>query len=201
MQKFGLLCCMLFIGLGAVRALAQFEPVDENAQAQGANALGQSGSFANVTTTFDGIEVKIKRLIRDPAGDDAVRLIFSVANNADKERRMLFIGPQSTLVDELGNVYFAQQTIGIDHCVSGSKWYADVNWCGRNRAPVLATRLAKGVPVTVAIRYKPGKDYSEELAKMSASVSLRARIAHYADDLSDGKSADIIVNNIPFPGN
>ena len=41
--------------------------------------------------------------------------------------------------------------------------------------------------------------YSEELAEQSQTVSLRSRLGHYADDFNDGKTADIIVNDIPFP--
>jgi hypothetical protein len=64
----------------------------------------------------------------------------------------------------------------------------------------IATRLAPSVPVTVAIKFKAAEGFSEELAKMSKSVSLRSRLGHYGEAAhNDGKTADIIVNNIPFP--
>lgn len=59
--------------------------------------------------------------------------------------------------------------------------------------------LAPSVPVTVAIKFKAAEGFSEELANMSKSVSLRSRLAHYGEGFKDGKTADIIVNDIPFP--
>lgn len=111
---------------------------------------------------------------------------------------MLFLGPISTLIDEFGNVYAAMETVGVEHCAYKRDWHSDVGWCAKKYGAV-ATRLAPKVPVTVAIKFKPADGYSEELAKMSQTVSLRSRLAHYTDDFKDGKTADIIVNNIPFP--
>lgn len=177
---------------------AQFAPSEPPAQGGSNAAFGQQGLFSNVTTSFDGINVQVKKLILDPAGDGSIRLMFLLSNSSDKDRRMLFLGPITTLIDELGNVYTAVKTVGVEWCNQGDKWYTDVQWCGRERGEV-ATRLAPKVPVTVAIIFKPANGYSEELAQQSQTVSLRSRLAHYGDDFKDGKTADIIVNDIPFP--
>ena len=42
-----------------------------------------------------------------------VRLVFQLSNTADKDRRILFTGPRTTLIDELGNVLVA----------AGNRWY------------------------------------------------------------------------------
>ena len=73
-------------------------------------------------------------------------------------------------------------------------------WAGAVGTEALfATRLAPNLPVTVAVKFVPGNGYSKELAELSNTASLRSRIAHYANDLSDGKTADIIINDLPFP--
>ena len=159
---------------------------------------GQAAPFSNVTTSFDGISVNVRRLVADPTADGAVRLIFQLSNTADKDRRILFTGPRTTLIDELGNVLVATETVGIEACLYNRDWYIDMSWCGRNRGAI-ATRLAPNVPVTVAVKFVPGSGYSKELAELSNTASLRSRIAHYANDLSDGKTADIIINDLPFP--
>jgi hypothetical protein len=179
-------------------ASAQFAPSDKSA-APGSNPMtGQQTPFSNITTKFDGIEVQVKRLIKDPTEDGAIRLIFLLSNSSKEDRRMLFLGPHTTLVDELGNVYNAGDTVGVEPCIYSNRWYEDVNWCGRSFGKV-ATRLAPSVPVTVAIKFKAAEGFSEELAKMSKTVSLRSRIGHYGEAFKDGKTADIIVNDIPFP--
>lgn len=159
---------------------------------------GQAAPFSNVTTSFDGISVNVRRLVADPTADGAVRLIFQLSNTADKDRRILFTGPRTTLIDELGNVLVATETVGIEACMNYGDWPTDMGWCGRNRGAI-ATRLAPNVPVTVAVKFVPGSGYSKELAELSNTASLRSRIAHYANDLSDGKTADIIINDLPFP--
>jgi hypothetical protein len=179
-------------------ANAQFASPDKAGDPGSSATVGQRTPFTNVTTKFDGIEVQVKRLIRDPANDGTIRLVFLLANSSDADRRMLFLAPTSTLVDELGNVYEAFDTVGVEACIYRKAWYSDVKWCAKQFGKI-ATRLAPSVPVTVAIKFKPTKGYSEELAKMSKTVSLRSRLAHYDDKLQDGKTADIIVNNIPFP--
>lgn len=195
---------MLSLGAVALFSLvatanAQFTPPDQSQQQSGANpAFGQQAPFSNITTKFDGIEVLVSRLLRDPTSDGAIRLVFQLKNSSDKDRRMLFLGPVATLVDEMGNTYEAIDTVGIEPCIYNHKWYPEVKWCA-DQFGNIATRLAPDVPVTVAIRFKPASGYSEELAKMSNGVSLRARLAHYSDELKEGKTADIIVNNIPFP--
>jgi len=159
---------------------------------------GQAAPFSNVTSTFDGISVNVRRLVADPTADGAVRLIFQLSNTADKDRRILFTGPRTTLIDELGNVLVATETVGVEACMSNRNWEIDMHWCGRVRGDI-ATRLAPNVPVTVAVMFVPGDGYSKELAELSNTASLRSRIAHYANDLSDGKTADIIINDLPFP--
>lgn len=180
-------------------ANAQFAaPPDPAGDASPGGASQQQSAYSNVTTRFDGVEVDIKRLIQDPANDGSVRLVFQLANSSDTDRRMLFTGPKSTLIDELGNTYEAAETVGVAACKNKDKWVPDATWCSRKYGNV-ATRLAPSVPVTVMVKFKPAKGFSEELAKMSRTVSLRARLAHYSDDFKQKKTADIIVNNIPFP--
>ncbi|MCA0871439.1 hypothetical protein LCL97_11425 [Seohaeicola saemankumensis] len=191
------LVAILTATLGSA-ALAQFSGSNESGQQPTTGALGQQNSFSNVTTSFDGIDVQVRRLIEDPAGNGAVRLILLLTSTADKDRRLLFVGPATSLIDELGNVYVANSSVGIEICRYNHDWSPDFDWCRRDQGNI-ATRLASGVPVTVALMFQPNDAYSEELAKLSQTVSLRSRLAHYSDDLSEGKTADIIVNDIPFP--
>ena len=183
------------IGSGA---LAQFSGSNDSGQQPTTGAFGQQDSFSNVTTSFDGIDVQVRRLIEDPAGNGAVRLILLLTSTADKDRRLLFVGPATSLIDELGNVYVANSSVGVEICRYNGQWTDNSDWCRRDQGNI-ATRLAPGVPVTVALTLQPNEAYSEELAKMSQTVSLRSRLAHYSDDLAEGKTADIIVNDIPFP--
>ena len=87
-----LLAAILTATIGS-GALAQFSGSNEGAQRPATGAFGQQDSFSNVTTSFDGIDVQVKRLIKDPAGDGSVTLDFSTVESADKDRRMLFVGP------------------------------------------------------------------------------------------------------------
>lgn len=183
------------IGSGA---FAQFSGSNDSGQQPTTGAFGQQDSFSNVTTSFDGIDVQVRRLIEDPAGNGALRLILLLTSTADKDRRLLFVGPATSLIDELGNVYVANSSVGVEICRYNRKWTDESEWCRQNQGKI-ATRLAPGVPVTVALTLQPNEAYSEELAKMSQTVSLRSRLAHYSDDLAEGKTADIIVNDIPFP--
>lgn len=183
------------IGSGA---FAQFSGSNDSGQQPTTGAFGQQDSFSNVTTSFDGIDVQVRRLIEDPAGNGALRLILLLTSTADKDRRLLFVGPATSLIDELGNVYVANSSVGVEICRYNRQWTDNSDWCRRDQGNI-ATRLAPGVPVTVALTLQPNEAYSEELAKMSQTVSLRSRLAHYSDDLAEGKTADIIVNNIPFP--
>lgn len=113
-------------------ANAQFAPSGKSG-APGSNPMaGQHTPFSNITTKFDGIEVQVKRLIKDPTEDGAIRLVFLLSNSSKVDRRMLFLGPHTTLVDELGNVYNAVNTVGVEPCTYRKKWHADINWCGKS---------------------------------------------------------------------
>lgn len=171
---------------------------DGTAPNAGGAAFGQQDSFSNVTTSFDGIDVNVMRLIEDPAGDGSLRLILRLTSTADDDRRLLFVGPPTSLIDELGNVYMAVDSVGVEICRYNNQWYTGTSWCRSNQGNV-ATRLAPGVPVTVAMRFQPNADFAEDLAALSQTVSLRSRIAHFPNDLSSESEADIIVNGIPKP--
>lgn len=193
----GLLVAILVATLGT-GALAQFSGSNDGGQQPTTGAFGQQDSFSNVTTSFEGIDVQVRRLLEDPAGDGTVRLILLLTNSSDKDRRLHMVAPVTSLIDELGNVYLATQSIGVEPCLYREQWHDNYSWCRTDQGK-FATRLAPGVPVTVALLFRPNENYSEELANLSQTVSLRSRIAYYSDDLSEGNTADIIVNNIPFP--
>ena len=183
--------------LCASAATAQFT-AEQGVTGGNPASAGQQSDFSNVTTSFDGIDVKVKRLIEDPARDGSLRLILLLTSTAKEDRRLLFVGPATSLIDELGNVYIANHSVGVEICDYPNKWSDDYERCA-NRSGNLATRLAPGVPVTVALILSPSEGYSAELAKLSTTVSLRSRLAHYSNDLQNGKTADIIVNDIPIP--
>jgi hypothetical protein len=188
----------------ATAAQAQFQTENagaSSASGAGGGAFAQQDSFSNVTTSFDGIDVNVMRLIKDPAGDDMVRLILQLTSTSNDERRLLFTSPATTLIDELGNVYVGVQSAGVEICgSSGRIWNQDSEGCRiSNSNREKATRLAPGVPVMVSMIFKPTDDFSADLAQMSQTVSLRSRIAYYPDDFSETTTADIIVNNIPSP--
>ena len=178
---------------------AQFSGSNEVGQQPTTGAFGQQDSFSNVTTSFDGIDVQVMRLIKDPAGDGTVRLILRLTSTADEDRRLLFVAPVTTLIDELGNEYRAVDAVGVEICGNNRIWDGELDWCRRFRGEI-ATRIAPAVPVTVAVMFKPSdENYSKELADMSQTVSLRSRIGYFPNDFASATSADIIVNDIPFP--
>lgn len=192
-----LLATILTVTIGS-GALAQFSGGNEGSQQPTTGAFGQQDSFSNVTTSFDGIDVQVMRLIKDPAGDGAVRLILRLTSTADEDRRLLFVAPTTTLIDELGNEYKAVDAVGVEIC-GDRRWDRDLDWCRAYNGEI-ATRIAPAVPVTVALMFRPSdENYSKELADMSQTVSLRSRIGYFPNDFSSATSADIIVNDIPFP--
>jgi hypothetical protein len=185
------LACAVF----ASAASAQFT----SSGGGGGTATNGVSSFQNVTTTFDGISVDLRALVKDPAGGGALRLVLLLTHSSDKERRLLFVGPEASLIDSMGNVYIATEAVGVEACISSRRWRAtDTAWCVENNQ-FPTTRLAPGVPVTVALTLQPTEGFSQELADMSTSVSLRLRIAHYSEDLSSHATADIVINDIPTP--
>ena len=166
--------------------------------AGGGGAFVQEDSFTNVTTSFDGIDVNVMRLIADPAGGGSLRLVLRLTSTASEDRRLLFVGPPTSLIDELGNVYMGVDAVGVEICRYRDQWYTGTDWCRENNGNI-ATRLAPGVPVTVAMRFQPTADFAQELADLSETVSLRSRIAYFPNDLSANDEADIVINGIPTP--
>lgn len=159
---------------------------------------GAPTATAALSLSVDSMDIKVLRIVKDPSAEGAVRLITRVSNTADKDRRILFVGPQASLIDDLGNVLAAVDTVGIEHCSYQRKWYPELGWCAGQYKDI-ATKLTPGLAVTVAFIFQPSSPYAKDLADLSQSYSLRARVAHYSDDMTEPKSADIIINDVPLP--
>ncbi len=185
---------LLAIALMALSPGAQAQVVP----ADGLTDNGRVAPFSDMTMSVDEIDVNVRMLVADPDTEGVLRLVLQLTNTADRDRRILFTGPRTTLIDDFGNVLRATSTVGVESCIRNRRWENSIGWCGSQRGNI-ATRLAPNIPVTVAIRFAPGDSYSRDLAAHSTTASLRSRIAHYANDLSDGKTADIIINDLPFP--
>lgn len=179
---------------GLTTAGGAFAQIASGASASGAVATSEPGAAA----AFDGLDVQILRLIRDPNVENGFRLVMRVTNTAKEERRLLFVRPAASLTDDMGNVYLAADSSGVLICASRANWDIDLNACRQNRGEA-ATRLAQGVPVTVSARFAPGEGFAKDLAEISSNVSLRARVGSIANDFKTATSIDIVVNDIPLP--
>ena len=198
----------------ATTAFAQF--VENGGQAGSADtaAFGQANAFSNVTTTFDGIEFQLQRLIRDPKDKANLRAVGQLVNTGDSDRWIFFIGPAPRLVDELGNLYYTARNSenrlivsGVSPCLNSGYWTNEVIEC-RDRDNS-ATRLAPKVAITIIMGFEPSTDsvFDASLASIATSTNLSLRFALSAIDMdtlreensTDSYRAAIAVHEVTIP--
>ena len=193
-------------------ANAQF--VDNGGQAGSVDtsAFGQAAEFSNVTTTFDGVELQILRLIRDPKDKSKLRLIGQIVNgNPDNRWIQLFV-PFPNLTDEMGNEYFVDMWTGVDACRSGPKekyyWRDDLRYdCPGDG---VLTLLAQNLPVTISISFVPSDSgtFDAELASIATTLNASLSFVVATGDLTQMVNVDrdtylstyqVVVPQIPVP--
>ena len=167
---------------------AQF--VDNGGQAGSADtsAFGQSTQFANITTNFDGVDLQVQRLIRDPKDKSTLRLIGQIVNtNSDSRWIQLFL-PFPKLTDELGNEYMVQMWTGVDACRDNKKedyrWRDDIrNDCPGDGA---STLLAPSLPVTFSISFVPSDSgtFDSDLASIAKYLNVSLSLILATGDLT-----------------
>lgn len=161
------------------------------------------GGFQNQSDTtiseFDGITVKVVRMVKDPNTEGAFRLILSVTENTDEERLVALVTPVTVMIDEMGNVYQAVGSNGIAICSYKKIWDADTEYCGRY-AQTDTTRLTPNLPTTLVLYMAPAElNFSKELADLATVASLQSRFGYYPIDFKSLNHADIVINNIQIP--
>lgn len=188
------------VGMAGQPALAQFIPEGGSEAAGGSSAsAGIKQQSDNVVTDFDGLVIKVNRLIMDPATEGSFRLILAVTDTSDQPRRIAFIQPAAVLLDDVGNSYTATAVSGLHICAHSKAWDLDLNNCvGYGKDDT--TKLTPNLPTPVVLTFVPSSNgYSKELADIAAAVSLRARLAYYSVDFKTRNYADIVINGIQLP--
>lgn len=152
-------------------------------------------------TDFDGITVQVQNIIADPTTDGGLRLIAKITDHTDEARRIAFIQPPATLVDEYGNIYVAVASTGINICGRVQLWDVDVDNCAYyQKAKDDPVRMKTDLPVNAVITFLPSPNaYAKELADLAETGNLQARVAYYADDLTNGAYTDVVINGLALP--
>ena len=150
-------------------------------------------------TNFDGLDIKVTRLIKDPSTEGGFRLIMTIIDTGDAPRRLAFIQPAATLTDDLGNTFNTTAITGVAICTHRNPWDVDLNGCRQYQAAD-TVRMTKDLPTPVVMTVQPSdQGYSKELAELATVATLQARLAYYSDDFSTSNYADIVINGIEIP--
>lgn len=210
--------------VAATTAFAQFKDNGGKAGTADTSAVGQAAEFANVTTTFDGVEFRLLRLIRDPKDKAKLRIVGQLVNTGDSDRWIFFIAPYPRLVDELGNVYALSRSddqqsdiiAGVAPCINRYNWTNDAAYCVMDRDSS-STRLGSNAPVNIMVGFEPMTDgrYDASLASMATFANLSLHFAMTAktaldinglqndQDYNAARAAmsvnDIEISQIPMP--
>lgn len=193
--------CVFYAPVGR----AQF--VDNGGQSGNADTttFGQSGSFENITTSFNGIEFRLLRLIKEPNEKNRFRMVAELENTVEDERELLYLRPYPSLVDELGNTFELESFTGIGAC-SGtgdpfgpSYWRDKASGCDDQRER--ATRAALNVPIITSIRFGPNEKagFSKELADLATYATLKLHFLVGSSEFGELTEHEIVVPRIPLP--
>ena len=185
--------------LTAAAAQAQFVDNGGSAGTADTTALGQPTVFENATTTFDGVEFRLLRLIRDPSETNAYRMIAEIANTGSDEKEILFLAPLPELLDELGNAYGADMRTGIEACRNGSQWSNWPGHCDNGSNAANFSRLSPGVPLTTMLRFVPGDLFEAELADLATKARLRLHFVVAEPGLETMNAHEVVIANVPLP--
>ena len=208
--------------LVATSAFGQFVENGGQAGSADTSAFGQATEFSNVTTTFDGIELQVLRLIREPSDAGKLRLVgqFVGTNSERRWIQMYDRGPR--LIDDLGNTYIITSWSGIDACRDGAiedyDWWNKLEDCAGPQVNTRRTNndgasalIAQDVPVAFSMIFAPidpsAGMFDAELAKLATSVTASFSFIVSAKDFSelekevgDGLAAHkVVVPSIPVP--
>ncbi|MCZ8017193.1 MAG: hypothetical protein O9274_15930 [Limnobacter sp.] len=199
-----LICFAACTVVSATAALGQFVESGSQTGSGSPLGLGQSGPLSNATTTFDGIDFRVQRIIRDPKDLSKLRIVAEILNSGQDDRWAYLFRPAPNLIDELGNVYVTEKVAGINACFRSlhSDWVDEVFRCGSKGGFI---RLAPNVPVAVMIAFTPaGEDgYDSELAKLATFASASLNFVVSTNDTSvqseDEFRASVNLHNVTVP--
>ena len=190
----------------AVLSLIATPALGQVVSGEGENGAGGDGTAVssvmdqsvNVVDTFGGIRIQLVRLLQIPS-QDSLRLILRVTETKTSKRskrRVAFVEPVATLIDDVGNTYFASGVQGIGVCKQYENWMK-AEFCDRhqNTDP---TSLTPFLPVRVLVVFKPRKEFfSSELANLATMATFSARIGIY--EANEHGYTDVIINNVELP--
>ena len=209
--------------LTATAASGQFVDNGREAGSADTSAFGQASEFSNVTTTFDGIELQVLRLIREPSDAGKFRLVGQFVSSNSDSRWILMYAKGPRLVDDLGNEYWITSWSGIDACREDEKedfkWWRDLADCAgtpsRTRASNndgRSTLVAQDVPANFSMLFAPIDDpaqgvFDPDLSKLATSVtasfSFVVALKNFDDlekEVNEGMTTyQVVVPSIPVP--
>lgn len=181
-------------------ATAQMASNGGTTQPADTNAFGQSASFSNATTTFDGITLNLTRLITDPTEGNMYRMVGTLQKSEESEAEILLFTPKPVLLDELGNALEISAITGVAACRHTRDWHTKQRDCGYPENAQTASKLAPNVPVPFSIGFKPSEtSYNEELAALSNTVTARLHFIYSLDGFKSLQVAEVVIPNIPLP--
>ena len=189
----------------AVLSLIATPALGQVVSGEGENGAGGDGTAvsgvkdqpANVVHTFGGIRFQVVRLLQVPS-QDSLRLILRVTEaktSKQSKRRVAFVAPVATLIDDVGNTYFASAVQGIGVCKFGERWQNARHCDDRDTQP---TSLTPSLAVRVLVVFKPWEEFfSSELANLATTAMFSARIGIYEGN--EHGYTDVIINNVELP--
>ena len=198
--------------LVATAASGQFVENGGQAGSADTSAFGQASEFSNVTTQFDGVELQLQRLIRDPKDKSRLKMIGRLVNTGTEDRWIFLFFPPPKLIDELGNEYAAESWTGVDACRDASKrdggWFDELGGCQAGDFPMVL--LSPGLPNTVMISFGPSEagNYDQDLATLATYLDASLSFAVSGQDVMNMQWDDaeaalsshrVIVPQIPMP--
>ncbi|MCZ8017194.1 MAG: hypothetical protein O9274_15940 [Limnobacter sp.] len=206
----------------ATAASGQFVDNGGAAGSADTSAFGQASEFSNVTTTFDGIELQILRLIREPSDASKLRLVGQLVSSNSEPRWVQMYDRRPRLVDDLGNTYILMSWSGIDACRSGEiedfYWWTSLGECAGPQFKTMVVNndgasalVAQNVPVAFSMIFSPIDPaeglFDTDLAKLATSVtatlSFAVAVKNFTElekESSEGLSAhQVVVPRIPVP--
>ncbi|MEE4209534.1 MAG: hypothetical protein V2I43_09735 [Parvularcula sp.] len=194
--------------LSTASAFAQFVSNGGEIREPDTSQFGQAQAFENSTTTFEGIEFRLQRLIRDPEDPSKYRAIAQIENTGQQEFWILYGAPFPALQDELANSYVIDLYTGLEACLNSSRdtwsWLSEPRSCYGTHAESKSAHLVPGIPVVTSLRFVPASDeaYNPDLASLSSSVTLRLNLVLSPDRFKTNGERTIhrvTIPNIPLP--
>lgn len=191
------LAASLLVAVGGT-AQAQF-----NQPSSGSAGGGGGGGGAAFRQAVDkGIVIKdlsfeIKALVRDPA-TEGYKIIVEVTEKGSNERRVAFVQPQASLIDDFGNVYLGSNAAGIQICEYNPNAWDEIprNCAGRSIEDL--TTLAPSIPYTVSMSFVPKPDgVIPDAAASATKANFKARLIVIAE--KKWYTVDVSLPDIQLP--